>query len=97
MRLVAAAFAASLVVAGCGSDGGEDEPIPQSGERETTTTEETTTTSTPPTTEVAEDSQDAAAADGLQEVVTDDAAAGLDAGPTVPDTSTATPTTSPPS
>jgi 5'-nucleotidase len=82
MRLVAAAFAASLVVAGCGSDGGEDEPIPQSGERETTTTEETTTTSTPPTTEVAEDSEDAAAADALQVVVTNDdgvAATGLDA------------------
>jgi 5'-nucleotidase len=82
MRLVAAAFAASLVVAGCGGDGGEDEPIPQSGERETTTTEATTTTSTPATTEVAEDSEDAAAADALQVVVTNDdgiAAAGIDA------------------
>jgi hypothetical protein len=45
-RLVAAVFAASLVVAGCGDDG--DEPsIPQSGERETTTTESTTTTDAP--------------------------------------------------
>ena len=80
MRLVAAAFTASLVVAGCGGDGG-DEPIPQSGERETTTTEATTTTSTPATTEVAEDGEDAAAADALQIVVTNDdgiAAEGID-------------------
>ena len=41
-RLVAAAFAASLVAAGCGSD--DDGAVPQSGDRETTTTEATTTT-----------------------------------------------------
>lgn len=65
-RLVAAAFAASLVAAGCGGD--DDGAIPQSGERETATTEAATTT-------VAE-------AEALQILVTNDdgvGAAGIDA------------------
>jgi 5'-nucleotidase len=65
-RLVAAAFAASLVAAGCGGD--DDGAIPQSGERDTTTTEATTTT-------VAE-------AEALQILVTNDdgvGAEGIDA------------------
>ncbi len=72
MRLVAAAFAASLVVAGCGGGGDDESTIPQSGERATTTTEATTAT------------PEGAAADGdaLQIVVTNDdgvGAAGIDA------------------
>jgi 5'/3'-nucleotidase len=68
---VAAAFAASLVAAGCSGGGGDEPSIPQSGERETTTTEATTTT-------VAED---AAAGEPLQILVTNDdgvAAQGID-------------------
>lgn len=73
-RLVAAAFAASLVAAGCGSD--DDGAVPQSGDRETTTTEATTTT------EVAA-AEGAGATDGeaLQILVTNDdgvAAEGID-------------------
>ena len=73
-RLVAAAFAASLVAAGCGSD--DDGAIPQSGDRETTTTEATSTT-------VAADPVAEGGADGdaLQILVTNDdgvAAEGID-------------------
>lgn len=68
-RLVAAAFAASLVAAGCGSDA--DGAIPQSGERETTTTTEATSTTAA-----------AAEAEALQILVTNDdgvGAEGIDA------------------
>jgi 5'-nucleotidase len=75
-RLVAAGFAAALVVAGCGGGGDDESTIPQSGERETTTTTEATATP------AAEGEGDAAAGEALQVLVTNDdgvGAAGIDA------------------
>lgn len=72
-RLVAAAFAASLVAAGCGSD--DDGAVPQSGDRETTTTEATTTT------EGTAEGDGATDGEALQILVTNDdgvAAEGID-------------------